>query len=370
MEYCIIIHNILNLESLSLNQWLLEHCKKWIVKFYQDELVCIINTSDYSRLSTATNSILKYFIKRNNFTGDINDLFKIKKTIKENNDLDKYFTEYFINIDDLDTDNIFTNIEFKNYNPSKFKKIINDMESKNTKLICNFCKKMFKTSFTCNRHKQMNCKFNDTNIKSKLIEDKIDDIQNSIKELSKSVNIINNTTNNINSNNIILNLKTKVEKLNFYCKNTLDIDTFIKNFESDIKYQLTNEEALVLLNNIESNGIKSYGEGLSHYLKRKYCKQYEDITGQKQEINKCILPFVSNDINLRSHYEKSQDGWILVKSRDKIKQILSISDNQIYNHHNKPIYYNKKGKNPVCNILLKRSDYLMMEKNYSQTLKK
>ena len=36
-------------------------------------------------------------------------------------------------------------------------------------------------------------------------------------------------------------------------------------------------------------------------------------------------------------------------------KLLNISDEQIFNHHSKPVYYPKKGKKPICNILLRKS---------------
>ena len=89
-----------------------------------------------------------------------------------------------------------------------------------------------------------------------------------------------------------------------------------------------------------------------------------DLTGEEHEISNCVLPFISNDINLRAHYEKSLDGgWVLVKSIDKIKKIFTISDNQILNHHSRAIPYSKKWRKPIFNILLRKSDYLSIEKN-------
>ena len=53
----------------------------------------------------------------------------------------------------------------------------------------------------------------------------------------------------------------------------------------------------------------------------------------------------------------------LVKSTDKIKKIISISDQQIFKHHNKNIYYSKKrGHSTVINIFLKKSDYTEVDK--------
>jgi len=100
---------------------------------------------------------------------------------------------------------------------------------------------------------------------------------------------------------------------------------------------------------------------LNTYLKKKYCLQLEKLTGETKKYHECVLPYISNDANLRSHYEKRNNGWILVKSTDKIMKLLNISDQQIYNHHNKFVHYPKKGKKKAINILLRKSDYLDIE---------
>jgi hypothetical protein len=148
----------------------------------------------------------------------------------------------------------------------------------------------------------------------------------------------------------------------------IDLDTFTENYKNDPKYHLTKDEALVLLENSEKLGVPSYGEGLYTYIKKKYCLQLEDLTGQKHPYHESFLPFICSDINLRRHYELEKDGWKLVKDTDKIKKIVNISDQQIFNHHNKFVCYSKKGKNTVVNIFLRKSDYSEIESGFDNLI--
>ena len=149
--------------------------------------------------------------------------------------------------------------------------------------------------------------------------------------------------------------------LDKFLHHVLDIDTFTENYKNDPDSFLSKDESQVLLENSETNGIDGYCEGLNTYLKKKYCLQLAKITGESKKYHECVLPYISNDSNLRSHYEKTNNGWVLVKSTDKIMKLLNISDQQIYTHHNKFVRYPKKGKKKAINILLRKSDYLDIE---------
>jgi hypothetical protein len=189
----------------------------------------------------------------------------------------------------------------------------------------------------------------------------LNNIQNLLENIKNPIQNVNNVQNNVNVqiNNTYI---SKKDKLNSYYKDMIDIDTFTDNYKNNTKYHLTKDEAKVLLENSENMGIPTYGEGLYTYLKKKYCLQLEDLTGKEVKHYESILPFINNDTNLRSHYELTKDGWSLVKTNDKIKKIVNISDQQIFEHHNKFICYSsKKGKNTVVNIFLRKSDYSNIE---------
>ena len=213
--------------------------------------------------------------------------------------------------------------------------------------------------------------------KEKQNEKKIKSILKKENKLLKKYNTTtNNTTNNTTTNNtnciqintninIInpINLITKKDKLNHYLSNIIDIDTFIKNYETNQKYQLTYEESKLLLENTESNGYKSFANGLSHYINNKYNLQMIDLLGI--DLNKQhILPFINNDLNCRSHLEKIPESWEITNMNDKIKQIIVISNKQIYNHHQKRCIFTETEGKSIVNILLRKSNYKNIENNF------
>jgi hypothetical protein len=141
----------------------------------------------------------------------------------------------------------------------------------------------------------------------------------------------------------------------------IDIDTFISNYKDNKKYHLTKDESQVLLENSQHLGIEGYSSGLFTCIKKKYCKQLQDLdlVGDDKKYYEISLPFITTDTRCRTHYELTKnDGWKLSPSNDKIKSIVSISDQQIYNHMNRFICYSaKRGKNTVINVFLRKSYY-------------
>ncbi len=423
MKFLIGIENVDNILYSRLHNWLLDHVNKWIIKktFDQDEKITfILHTKNFSSLTNCINSLKKTCLsvkkieKNEKKCGETlkfkNNIF-LKKTITTDdkfiNILNDHFFNNILNINEKN-DNIFENIELKGYTKkfilSNLKNNI-DIEKK----ICEMCHHKFKTTANCIRHQKTYCKKNN-NIQNKnknkdkdnnnkeiknINEDAIDNINEKLKEFISNItqtnNVLNNTINNtVNNNNTInntvnnntvnnntvnnntvnnntiniqvSNVLTKKDKLNIHLDKVIDIDTFTENYENNSKYHLTKDESQILLENSEHSGIIGYCEGLSTYLKKKYCLQLKDLTGDIQKYNECVLPFISNDCNLRTHYEKLNEGWVLVKSNDKIRKLVNISDKQIFNHHNRFIYYPKIGKKLAVNILLRKSDYLTIER--------
>jgi hypothetical protein len=359
MKIFIIINNINDFIFQSLKYWIYEQSTKWMIKFNKNdnsEIVLIITINNYSKMANFSSALLNFINKQTKQNYNLSTLFKIKKEIKTDDQFIGFLQNYFNEIE---------HIELKGYSMKYLLNILNTPK-KDDKNLCIYCNKEFKTLSSKNKHQKFNCKKNENKLS---VETKLDQMRNELDELRNDLakNNIQISNSTVNSNNTInINLQTKIEKLNFYCKDTLDMDTFIKNYENNEKYQLTKDESALILENIERSGINSYGNGLANFIKRKYCLQFNDLTGKKEEPKDCVLPFVSSDINLRSYYEKSPDGWMLVNSNDKIIKLLNLSDEQIYNHHNKLILYSKKGKKPICNILLRKSDYLSLSKKFSE----
>jgi hypothetical protein len=281
---------------------------------------------------------------------------------------------------------IIENIENKKTKKNKFIEKENELTKKENELIERENKIIFKENELNERETQIIFKENelikkDNEIlkKEKHNEQKIKSIlkkENKLLEKYNSIpkNTTTNTTNTTNNTNCIqintniniinpINLTTKKDKLNHYLSNIIDIDTFIKNYETNQKYQLTYDESKLLLENTESNGYKSFANGLSHYINNKYNLQMIDLLGI--DLNKQhILPFINNDLNCRSHLEKIPESWEITNMNDKIKQILIISNKQIYNHHQKRCIFTETEGKSIVNILLRKSNYKNVENNF------
>jgi hypothetical protein len=379
----IVNDKIINLDDVK--PWLLKNCEKWIILNKKSNIYIIFLSNKSARLDSIIRSFKGFIFK-------INEHVKINtKKINQEENFSQILKTYFCK-----TNNTFDNIKLKGYT----KKYLFSLLEKNNDnadavndddlniKICVYCSKSFQTKFNTLRHQQI-CKKKtiidektEVNIES-IINDKVenivknqltninDNMTNMFKELNdkltnvQQVSQIQQVTNNTNNVNIqINNYKTKKDKLNHYLKNMIDIDTFINNYQHNKKYHLTKDESQTLLENSQNLGISSYGDGLFTYLKKKYCLQLQDLDliGNEKKYHEVILPFICSDINLRNHYELTKNGWLLNKNNDKIKSIVNISDQQIFNHHNRFICYSsKKGKNTVINIFLKKSDYSQIE---------
>jgi hypothetical protein len=376
----IVNDNIINIDDIK--PWLLKNCEKWIILNKKTNIYIIFLLNKSARLDSIIRSFKGFIFK-------INEHVKINtKKINQEENFSQILKTYFCK-----TNNTFDNIKLKGYTKkyllSLLEKNNDDSDDDINIKICSYCSKSFKTKFNKTRHEKI-CKKktiideknnnsivdNKDELKEELKEELKDfknEISNMFKEFNKEFNDkitnvqqvsqiqqVTNTTNNVNIQ--INNYKTKKDKLNHYLKNMIDLDTFTDNYKNNEKYHLTKDEALILLENFQNLGISSYGDGLLTYIKKKYAAQLEDLTGDQKKYHEVILPFICSDINLRNHYELTSNGWLLNKNNDKIKNIVTISDQQIFNHHNRFICYSaKKGKNTVINIFLRKSDYSQIE---------
>jgi hypothetical protein len=184
----------------------------------------------------------------------------------------------------------------------------------------------------------------------KIIENKMDLIEN------KTCNITNQTNNTIihNVNNI-----SKIQFLNLNFGNVLDINTFIENYKT--KYGLSNEQALTLLENYQNDGVNGCISSLSYYLKKSAAKQYKEIHGKDIPMENIILPFLLSDKSLREHFEKTDNGkWDKTTMVENIKKIVTITNDQVYNHHNQYMNISGAQRKRIINGLLKSSCYALL----------
>ncbi len=197
-------------------------------------------------------------------------------------------------------------------------------------------------------------------------EKQLKDKENQLLKLQ--INTNNNITNNTNNSNNIINNNVKISKiqyLNLNFQNVIDINTFLKNYNDS--YGLTSDQTKILLENSENDGVTACISGIIHYLKKSAVKQYKDIKGEDIAMENIILPFLLSDKCVRDHFEKSSDNnWDKTTMIDNIQKIISITNNQVFKHHNKYMNFNVSQRKRIINGLLKQSGYNMVSKIANQ----
>jgi hypothetical protein len=380
----------------SFRYWIADHCVKWILHKNTTNIYAIVKIG----LNTRQDTLVKKL--KNKFENDPKYCKNFIKTrnIENNKSLIDFFIKYFANNDKTITKKNFNNIELKGYTTNYILTLIKNTEIKDDikdneeekdaknssilyrKALCSICNKTFSNIYNKNTH-EVKCKLK---IKNDSVSMKIENFTNrldainsnfdkAIKNLENKTDVISNTITNIgtiNNVNATANIQinnngntgkymSKKDKLNLI-KDMIDIDTFINNYKNNSKYHLSKDEARILIENTEKMGIEGYGKGLYTYLKKKYCLQLEDATDKKYNYYDCILPFISSDTNLRRHYERQSDGWVSISSKDKLNSVVNISDNQIFNHHQRFADYSMKtGKSRIVNVILRNACYENIE---------
>lgn len=401
---------------ICLQYWMNEKSIKWIIQKKQINenkfiFEIILITNKYSNSANLSKTLKNYIMTFNNDTM-INNKCHIYNIKTNYINSDKVFIKYLLNFIDINNlknlNNTFESETLKIYkysqkniieqlkntylekNQTKSKTIdTNNKEINNNSkeepikkkdhLKCNYCKKDFSKLSNVKRHEKI-CKQNlnnnnllikiqslETELKLRKELEKKNEHIIKLLEKEKEIEYINitNTSNNLNvivnnnfTNTNTNNNNTKKDKLNLFFENTIDIDTFIDKYQNDPRYKLTEEETKCLLEITEENGYISFANGIFYFLKNKYKLQLEDLTKTKLDNNAIfVLPFVNGDGNCRNHYEKKPEEWTIISSTDKIKKIISISKDQIYNHHNKPIFICGRDTVSTVNTLLRNSDY-------------
>ena len=240
----------------------------------------------------------------------------------------------------------------------------------NDEMICMNCKRKYKHSSSFYRHRK-NC----TEIKEDLDSIKkeyefkleIEKLKhaNEIKEL-KIKQLYKSKTKNINIH--ITNNISKLEFLNINFGRVIDIHTFIENFKNE--YGLDSQQTKTLLYNFKNNNLKSCINSLVHYYRCSAIKQYKDINNVDVSQHQPVLPFILGDESLRCHFEKSTKGWDKTTALANIEKLFSITNDQIFKHHNEHMTPSAYEKTKIYNGILKESCfYLLSEINDPEVYK-
>jgi hypothetical protein len=289
--------------------------------------------------------------------------------------------------------NYFTNTLHNLKIHNKTKKHINVINKNNNKLICSNCNKQYNHKSSLSRHKSIcnnkNNKFSYEYEIERLKKDyeyqlEIERLKNElskkdlekrletnnlekkleIKELEnkhlqiQSKNQINNVVNTTNNTINVVKI-SKVQYLNLHFGNVIDIHTFIDNYRN--KYGLNNDQTKTLLENYQNDGINGCINALVYYLKKSAIQQYKELKGEELGFDNVILPFLLSDKSLREHFEKSINGnWDKTTMIDNIKKIVSITNDQIFKHHNQFMDFNGPQRKRIINGILKASAFSVL----------
>ena len=171
-----------------------------------------------------------------------------------------------------------------------------------------------------------------------------------------------NNTGTFNNSVVMMgdyNTLTKIEKLNLMLNETnmIDLETFIFNYKNNPKYQLTENESKILIENFQCEGYKSLGFDLPYYIRDKYQKQLKDIKGIDVKKEEVILPFISTDGGARSYLKKEPVEWKREKDIADIKRLIVITSDQIYKHHNQYLSLSNFQMNLIAKTVIQTSRY-------------
>ncbi len=288
--------------------------------------------------------------------------------------------------------NYFTNTLHNLKIHNNTKKHLNIVDALNNKLICPNCNKQYNHKSSLSRHKS-NCssstkskyeyeierikkdyehKLEIERLKSELnkkdLEKQLEtnnlERKLEIKELEnkhlllQSKNQINNVVNTTNNTINVVKI-SKVEYLNLNFSNVIDIHTFIDNYRN--KYGLNNDQTKTLLENYQNDGVNGCINALVYYLKKSAIQQYKELKGEELDLENVILPFLLSDKSLREHFEKSINGnWDKTTMIDNLKKIVTITNDQIYKHHNQFMGFNGPQRKRIINGLLKASAFSIL----------
>jgi hypothetical protein len=245
---------------------------------------------------------------------------------------------------------------------------LNDDNDDNIKIyICDLCNCKIKHQSSYSRHIKIckNKKIKVSELKMELELEKLKHkveiqdlkIQNQdlkIKHLQDNNISTINITNNIDSHNTTTNI-SKLENLNMNYGKVIDMKTFTKNFNTK-KYGLNEKDVENLLYLCKNGTIETITSSIMYYVKESMRKQFEDKFNIPLSNDNVMMPYVAGDMSLRYHYEKISDKeWCKTSSNNNIKNLVNLTERQVYEHQKESIILNGYQKRRVVNGMIKES---------------
>jgi hypothetical protein len=135
----------------------------------------------------------------------------------------------------------------------------------------------------------------------------------------------------------------------------------------------------------EINKIKHKGDLKIKLLKAKYKsmiasknKEHKQIQINNQnnfkvsnididtQIHHVLVPFILSHKCLKNYFEKSHTGLLdKISLFENIRRIITTTNDQMFNHHNKSMFYNDTQKKRIINKILKAYSFSQSSRNYT-----
>ena len=204
---------------------------------------------------------------------------------------------------------------------------------------CSFCNQVFSRNFTLNRHYEK-CKVRRSNNYDLQKDFEIQLLKNDLENKEKTLELVTKMGPTQITHNNITNNKT-INYLNTHYGDMIEMEKFLYNLQHT--EQLTHHEREMLLIAYKDNGIDLFARSFSHIMKENCRRQLlkEGLPDRN------MLPLCCSDGNLRSHKEKSEQGWETHYDNHSINKMINISSDQVYQSHHHPIFIDGKNRNKV-----------------------
>lgn len=232
--------------------------------------------------------------------------------------------------------------------------------------MCLYCHQEFKHASSVKRHlKENRCiarkqypgleLVKNENQKTQLNDVILDRLNQIEEKVQKQIQQINNGQINTHFGNTTNN-NVNIAYLNQNYGNMLDMETYIENLQTT--HKLRPKEIKHLLASKDS-GIQPFIDCFIEILKDNCSRQIQDsgivLNGEKE-----LFPLVTTDSNLRTHNEKTKQGWERTTGYQNLKKIYQVCNDQVFIHSKQMIHLNKSMQLQLYNQI-KKANFLKFD---------